>query len=255
MTGIIRWQNDVEKIKLKDIKEHGPYDWVIMGPTCKSLSNASNGPGLLGESKIVFDCHRVLKWCQKQNPKLKYLIENVKMKDQFYAEFCQLIGHEAHLINSGLVTGQDRNRYYWTNFEIDDIKDKGIMLNDILEDDAVSAIGWSKSSRYRDKNGKDWGSPGPGRKYSSEQRFKVGGKSNTLLTGKHCRGQSTTTIVYLNKRKTRKRFLSVRECARLQSISERFDFSVVSENKAFETIGDGWTIEIIKNIFKSGLKR
>lgn len=249
---IIRWKNDLRDITMQDIKKHGPFDWVIMGPTCKSVSKASNGPGLLGSSSILIDCIKVRDMVLKDNPNAKYLIENVKMKKAYYRDFCQFIGHEATLINSSLVSGQSRERYYWTNFKVTQPEDKKIMLNDILESDAHSAIGWSKSSRYKDSYGKIYSSPAEGREYYSEDRFNTNGKANTLLTGKHCKGQSTSTVVFLDGEQIARRGLTIRECARLQTIPDSFDFLVVKESKAFEVIGDGWTVNIIKHLFECG---
>lgn len=38
-----------------------------------------------------------------------------------------------HLINSALVSAQNRNRYYWCNWETEQPEDRGILLKDILE--------------------------------------------------------------------------------------------------------------------------
>lgn len=249
--GIIRWANDVDEVTLRLIKKHGPFDWVIMGPTCKSVSKASNGPGLVGASRVLFQCIKIRDWVLKCNPKAKFLIENVKMQDKYYADFCQVIGSDATLIDSALVSGQERLRYYWTNFNLTLPKDKKIMLNDILDSDAKYGVGWSKSGRYKDKKGKRYNGPGPGRTYFVEDRFKPINKAHTLMTGKHCRGQSSHTRVYLTKNKYR--FLNVNECKRLQTIPKKFSFDCVSDKKAFESIGDGWTIDIIKHVIKCGV--
>lgn len=251
---VVRFENDVENVTKKMIKENGPFDWVIMGPTCKSVSAASNGPGLFGSSKILFDCIKIRDWVLSLNPKAKWLIENVKMKDQYYNDFCSVIGEEAYLLNSANVSGQERLRYYWTNFEVTDLKIKNIFLNDILENPNFGAVAWSKSGRYRDNKGKVHQSPGPGKKYFVEERFKEINKANTLMATKYCKGQSTETRVWINKSKTKFRYLTVRECARLQTVPEKIKFDMVSETKAYRTIGDGWTVDVIKHLIKCGLK-
>ena len=43
------------------------------------------------------------------------------------------MGVEPILINSALVSAQQRNRLYWCNWEVEQPKDKGILLKDILE--------------------------------------------------------------------------------------------------------------------------
>ena len=44
---------------------------------------------------------------------------------------------EKTLINSALVSAQNRNRYYWTNFEVTQPEDKGILLKDIIEGEHI----------------------------------------------------------------------------------------------------------------------
>ncbi len=44
------------------------------------------------------------------------------------------------------------------------------------------------------------------------------------------------------------RKLTVRECARLQTIPEWYDFSVVSNTNAYKAIGNGWTVSVIAHI-------
>ena len=75
----------------------------------------------------------------KHNQEAKFLMENVKMKKEFEEYIThhteQALGHvEKTLINSALVSAQNRQRYYWTNFEVTQPEDKGILLRDILED-------------------------------------------------------------------------------------------------------------------------
>ena len=74
----------------------------------------------------------------KHNPNAKFLMENVKMKKDFEQYIThhteQALGHvEKTLINSALVSAQNRQRYYWTNFEVTQPDDKGILLKDIIE--------------------------------------------------------------------------------------------------------------------------
>ena len=43
------------------------------------------------------------------------------------------------------------------------------------------------------------------------------------------------------------RRLTVRECARLQTVPDDYEF-VVPESEAYKLIGNGWTVEVIKYI-------
>lgn len=230
---IVRWQNDVKAITEKEIIKNGPYDWVMFGSPCQSVSVAGKYCGdnslawINDKSGLLVDCLKILRWCQKQNPSVKYLIENVKMKKAFLEQFNLFIGHEPVLINSALVSAQNRNRYYWVPFNVSQPEDKGIVLKDIIDSgftdrekayciDAsyfkggntntyfnkgrrqlvfTEAFGWSKSTRYKDQDNKIWSKPAPDRERYIEERINNSGKANTLLCGEGCGGQSTVNYV------------------------------------------------------------
>lgn len=40
------------------------------------------------------------------------------------------------------------------------------------------------------------------------------------------------------------------ECARLQTVPEWYKWDGISDTKRYKMLGNGWTIEIIKHIFK-----
>lgn len=281
-----RWQNDVKLVTENDIKKHGPFDFVIMGTPCQSVSVSGKYCGddsldwIHDKSGVLIDCMKIVKWVKKHNPNYKFLIENVKMKAVFLGHFNHFIGREPLLINSNLVSGQNRARYYWTNFKISLPDDKNINCNNVINNgffpNELMVVGYSKSTRYKDAiTGKVCASPAEGRTSYIEKRLNISGKINTLVGGGGCQGQSTCNwvlnqdevkkmllmkktrnenilnLIESGKIKTRK--LSVKECARFQTIPDWFDFSSVSERQAYKVIGLGWTIEVIKHIFKQGL--
>lgn len=47
------------------------------------------------------------------------------------------------------------------------------------------------------------------------------------------------------------RKLTVRECMRLQTVPEWYDFSCVSNNQAYKMLGNGWTVEVIVHLIES----
>jgi DNA (cytosine-5)-methyltransferase 3A len=64
-----------------------------------------------------------------------FLFENVRMKKEYQDVISKYLKVEPIMINSSLVSAQNRVRLYWTNIpHITQPKDKNIMLNDILED-------------------------------------------------------------------------------------------------------------------------
>ena len=47
-----------------------------------------------------------------------------------------------------------------------------------------------------------------------------------------------------------RRDLTIKEYRRLQTIPDWYDFDGLRKSKITDLIGDGWTIEVIKHIFK-----
>jgi DNA (cytosine-5)-methyltransferase 3A len=51
------------------------------------------------------------------------------------------------------------------------------------------------------------------------------------------------------------RKLTVRECMRLQTIPDWYDFSVISNSQAYKCLGNGWTCDVITHLIKSALNQ
>ena len=49
------------------------------------------------------------------------------------------------------------------------------------------------------------------------------------------------------------RKFTVRECTRLQTVPEWYDFSVISNTQAYKCLGNGWTVEVIVHLIKACL--
>ena len=108
-------------------------DLLFGGSPCQSFSNAGDGSGFDGKSKLFWEFVRVLK---ETKPKY-FLLENVKMKKEWQDVISSALGVKPVLINSKYFTPQNRERLYWTNIPIDDYdKTIKIKLNNILEEDA-----------------------------------------------------------------------------------------------------------------------
>jgi len=110
-------------------------DLLIGGSPCQGFS--FSGKQLNFEdprSKLFFEYVRLLKECE---PKY-FLLENVVMKKEYQDVISEHLGVEPILINSSLVSAQNRQRLYWTNIpNIQQPDDKNINLVDILEDDVM----------------------------------------------------------------------------------------------------------------------
>lgn len=137
---------DVTKVKGGDLPK---INLLIGGSPCQGFSFA--GKGLNFEdprSKLFFEYVRILKELREVNPDVKFLLENVQMKREHQLVISNILGIAPIVINSSLVSAQNRVRLYWTNigeatkglFEdkycaIPQPIDKGIFLRDVLEDE------------------------------------------------------------------------------------------------------------------------
>ena len=138
--------NFPETIQVGDICKLDPKDFmdvdlILAGSPCQGFSFA--GKQLAFDdprSALFFEFIRLLK---EIKPKY-FLLENVKMKKEYLQIISEQVsacypeipfGIEPIFINSSLVSAQSRQRYYWTNIpNVEQPKDRGIVLKDILED-------------------------------------------------------------------------------------------------------------------------
>lgn len=133
---------DVTKWRDWDI-DWSSIDLVGAGFPCQAWSVAGKQLGDKDERGMLFwTTLEIIAHVLKHNPSAKFLMENVKMKKDFEQYIThhteQALGKvEKTLINSALVSAQNRNRYYWTNFKVTQPDDKGILLKDVIENDYV----------------------------------------------------------------------------------------------------------------------
>jgi site-specific DNA-cytosine methylase len=84
-------------------------------------------------SKLFFEFVRILNEVREVNPNVLFMLENVVMKKEYQQVITQYLGVEPILINSALVSAQNRKRLYWTNIpNVEQPEDKGILLKDIV---------------------------------------------------------------------------------------------------------------------------
>jgi len=115
-------------------------DLLIGGSPCQGFSFAGKQLNFDDpRSALFFEFVHALKVLK---PKY-FMLENVKMKKEYVDVISDQLGVEPILINSSLVSAQNRQRYYWTNIPgIEQPEDKGILLADILEGEGT---GWIKN--------------------------------------------------------------------------------------------------------------
>jgi site-specific DNA-cytosine methylase len=206
-------------------------DLLIGGSPCQSFSNAGDGSGMEGKSKLFWEFVRVL----KETKPTYFLLENVKMKKEWEKIITDTLGVEPILINSRLLTAQNRPRLYWTNLpNVVQPIDRGVVLKDILEDQVEEKFYLSdKAIDYmsRLRNGK------PRWEYHTNP---LDGKS-ACLTANMYKGVPYGVIKELKRR------LTPVECERLQSVPDNYTEGV-SNTQRFKMLGNGWTIDVIAHI-------
>ncbi len=136
-----------DNIQLGDVNDWRDWDinWsnvglVTAGFPCQSWSLAGKQLGDKDErGKLFWTTLEIMSHVLENNPDAKFMLENVKMKKEF-EEYITLHTERAlgyvnkTLINSSLLSAQNRQRYYWTNFEVSQPEDEGIFLKDIIDD-------------------------------------------------------------------------------------------------------------------------
>ena len=239
---------DVQKIKGADLP---PIDLLIGGPPCQGFS--SSGKELNFEdprSKLFFEFVRLLKECK---PKY-FLLENVVMKKEYQNIISSKLNVEPLLINSSLLSAQNRNRLYWTNIpNITLPQDKHIQLKDILETNIYP----NKATII-------------GRRLNSEGKREDYNKSIPIVQCLEVRKTNTnkcnclTTVQkdnvltnlpprrYVNvfQKNLPFRFYTPIEYERLQTLPDNYTEGI-SNNQRFKAIGNGWTVDIIAHILKN----
>lgn len=137
---------DVSKIDFTQFV--GKIDMIIGGSPCQDLSIAkANRQGLQGQRSGLF--YKFVEAIRTIKPKY-FLLENVaSMSKENRDIITKELGVEPIMINSALVSAQQRKRLYWCNWKIEQPKDKGIILKDILESSETwNDKGYSLTTSY-----------------------------------------------------------------------------------------------------------
>lgn len=225
-----------------------PQVWLLTGGSpCQSFSFAGKMKGMVtgdnievtslsqylklkksgfefqGQSYLFWEYVRILK---ETKPKY-FLLENVRMDKRWEDVITKTLGVKPILINSSLVSAQNRERLYWTNIPgVELPKDKRIMLSDIIKGGTGYGI------RGRMVNGKN-------QMFGTKRND---GKSNCLVT------QLSNTGRVMMKNKTN-RELTIEECEKLQTIPVNYtNVHGISKTQRVKMIGNGWTVDVISHI-------
>lgn len=245
---------DVRNIQPKEL----PELWMISaGSPCQSFSLAGKRKGMVtvenievlnltqylklknegfsfsGQSYLFWEFVRILKEAREVNPNVIFLLENVKMDKKWESIITKTLGVEPILINSSLVSGQNRERLYWTNISgVSQPEDKGITLSDIIPGGKGFGIRGRKINKTDEK-------------YTPYETIRKDGKANCLVTSP----RNTSKVIFKNGKH---RQLTVSESEILQTVPEGYtNVEGISETQRYKMLGNGWTIDVISHIFTS----
>jgi len=216
------------------------------GSPCQDLSKAKpDGEGLDGSrSGLFWEYVRLLK---ELKPKY-FLLENVVMKKEWVGVVSEELGLEPVEINSNLVSAQNRRRLYWTNIpSIEQPKDKGILLGDIIYDDTYKVFTDERITNTKKitKNYIKWDLSG--KQYWS-QNDRAYFKEKKVCTLPKANPADKLNIVLDYENDVYRRMHPI-EAERCQNVPDNYTRGV-SDNKRLEMIGNGWTVDVIVHIFK-----
>ena len=265
---------DVRNVSSKRY-EHvwGNIDLLIGGSPCQGFSFAGKQLNFDDpRSELFFEFVRLLKECKPQH----FLLENVPMKKEYINIITEYLEVEPILINSALVSAQNRKRLYWTNIPVEQPEDRGIMLKDILLDDAYpvamhnlyggfgekehrtfteksptirtpaggghipSLLLSEKALAYMDRKVRDGRNHWDFKHYSDVQNEKSSAVVANFFKG--------VPYNVLKDEDCIRKFHPI-ECERLQTVPDNYTEGV-SNTQRYKMIGNGWTVDVIAHIFK-----
>jgi len=255
-------------------------DLLIGGSPCQGFSFAGKQLNFDDpRSKLFF----VYVYMLKQLKPKYFLLENVRMAKQSQDVISEHLGVQPIKINSSLVSAQNRVRLYWTNIpNVTQPEDKGILLKDILLDDAEEPMlsniyGGFKEKKPRVHTNKSItirAASGGGaipsiklKQHINNESVTKQGKSYALTASYNGavawnsvqKKQRTMIPVELSDKKDPNTYNGIKyrklhpiEVERLQTIPDGYSEGV-SNSQRYRMLGNSWTADIIAHLFK-GLK-
>lgn len=254
-----------------DFSEFEGFDMVIGGSPCTYWSIAKNNRETTCDG-IGFELFMHFVRAVKQTKCKWFLYENNhSIHKDIKAEITKALGVDFIMINSSLLSAQQRKRCYWTNVpNVEQPKDRGILLRDILES-GIQCNTIEKKSKtllksYSGANstnvlrGGSFGASGVaepirigqyGKGGQAQRIYSITGKSVTLSANGGGGGAKTGLYkIDLTDGDYTIRKLTPIEAERLQTLDDNYT-SAVSNSQRYKCIGNGWSIDIIVHILKN----
>lgn len=231
-----------------DFTKHKGFDLLIGGSPCTywSIAQKADKREIVSEG-LGWELFRQYIRALEESKCKYFLYENNKsMSNDIKNEISKYLGVQPIMINSALVSAQNRKRYYWTNIpNVVLPQDKGILLKDIIESGNVDRDkSLCLTRRYAGFNGSQ--------SYLCRRYF---GKSfgQAVFEGDIDEiKEKWRQDPYFESDELNIRQMTLKECERLQTLPDGYtDVDGVSANMKYETIGNGWTVDVIAHILKN----
>lgn len=222
----------------------GKIDLLIGGSPCQSFSasNATFGKqtGLQGKSGLFYEYLRILREIQAENPSVRFLLENVKMKGDSKKQLDDYLGTTGQYLNSELVSFQKRSRFYWTNWFWELPKDKRISFQTFKQQGDLSSFMLKEVPSHFEM----WNS-GNGRNGGLKACPNVTNADKVnCITTRQDRAPNSGLIEYNGYC----RQLTQIELELAQTLPVNYTKSL-SYRQAQAVIGNGWTVDAVAHIF------
>lgn len=242
---------DITKWKEWNI-DWSTIDLIIGGSPCQGFS--MSGKMLAFDdprSKLFFEFHSIVEHCKLHNPNMKFLLENVNMKQEHNEIITDYMDVLPSKINSSIFSAQSRVRLYWTNIKLNQLPDecKALtkdILDDKFEDKYYLSERMTKNKIIYDtvKGNGIIGNCGCGNQHGTI--YDINYKMSTLCATDYKQPKQIITNGKIRK-------LTPSEYARLQTIPNSYIWKS-SDTQIYKMLGNGWNVETIKYLFENLVK-
>lgn len=256
----------------------GNVDFLIGGSPCTYWSIAQSKNRETEASGIGWELFsQYVRALQEAKPKFFIYENNKSMSKAIRESIDKAFGFEAICINSALVSAQNRQRLYWvgkrnedgtySKVDISQPNDRKIALRDIVE----NTMGAEGAEPLTTCDGKAYALTTKCANATPKDTIKR--HRHTMIAERVCANAANSVrkpiyevqhgMITINQEKYpvdlrdgfyNIRKLTVRECMKLQTVPEWYDFSVISNTRAYICLGNGWTIEVIAHLIRNCLK-
>lgn len=202
----------------------GSIDLLIGGSPCTGFSVAGKHLNFDDpQSKLFFEYADILDHLTVLTEgRIKFLLENVRMKKPWLDIITTHVKTEPMFIDSSVITGQRRARYYWFNWECPQPEPRDVSFQDCLDSDEARI---------------------PKAPALTRTYYKGGGEE----TRKRQFARSQRPIAWIDDDTTR--WLTPEEGEALQTLPRGYTEGV-SKTARLQAIGNGWSVDTVAHIFR-----